>query len=288
MADPSDSPFGVWLVDKPAGPTSHDIVDRIRLGLPRGTRVGHAGTLDPFATGLLVVAIGRATRLVTYLTALDKTYRARVRLGAVSATGDPEGPITQTGAAIPARPLVESAVAVLPGVHRQRVPALAAVKVGGEPLYRRTRRGEAVERPEREIVVQEASLTADGLGDGWMELEVRCSKGTYIRQLVADLGEGLGCGAYCEELRRLAVGALRVEHAVAPADVAAHGGIDPLEALGGLPRRDLDEREAASIRHGRPIPGEGPGPVALVHGGALLAIAHPRDDGTLRPKVVFT
>ena len=252
----SPVPFGIWLVDKPAGPTSHDVVAGIRKQVGKGVRVGHAGTLDPFATGLLVVLIGKATRLVQYLTALDKTYRARIRLGATSATGDPEGPITQTGERIPDRARVAETVSGLPGTHRQQVPALAAVKVGGEPLYRRTRRGEAVDLPARDIVITEAHLVADDLADGWIDVDVTCSKGTYIRQLATDLGDALGCGGYCEELRRSAVGGMRVVDAVAPTTVRAFGGIDPRVALAPMPERILDERGASDVCHGRAIKGD--------------------------------
>jgi tRNA pseudouridine55 synthase len=248
--------------------------------------VGHAGTLDPFATGLLVLVIGRATRLVPYLTALDKTYRARVRLGATSDSGDVEGPIHPTGAPLPGAEEVRRAVAALPGPHRQRVPALAAVKVAGEPLYRRARRGEQIDAPVRDIVIASADV-ADLDPDGaWFDIEVRCSKGTYMRQLAADLGTSLGCGGYCEQLRRTAVGALRVEDAVAPEAVAADGGVDPLVAVGHLARRDLDDDEMAEVRHGRPVPGAAEGPVALAWRDRLVAIAVSRD-GRLRPRVVL-
>ena len=285
--DPA-SPFGVWLVDKPAGPTSHDIVARIRSHLGRGIKVGHSGTLDPFATGLLVVVVGRATRLVPYLTGLDKTYLARIRLGATSATGDPEGPITVSGERLPSRSEVDAAVARLVGPQRQRVPALAAVKVGGEALYARTRRGEEVEAPERDIVIHAAGVVAHDPGEATVDIEVSCSKGTYIRQLAADLGRVLGCGGYCERLRRTAVGSLRIEDAVPASAVAATGGVDPRLALAGaLGERALTPAEAIDAGHGRPVTGEAPGPVMLVAGDRLIAIAVPRDDGTLRPKVVL-
>jgi len=287
MGERHDPPFGVWLVDKPAGPTSHDVVAAIRRGLPKGTRVGHAGTLDPFATGLLVVLVGRATRLVPYLTGLDKTYVTRVRLGATSATGDPEGPIEATGRETPDMQALSAAVAALPGRRRQRVPALSAVRVDGERLYKRARRGETTDLPEREIVVESARCLGADLAHGNFDLEVRVSKGTYIRRLVSDLGDDLGCGSYCETLRRTTVGALRVEDAVPPAGVTARGGVDPVIALSGLERRDLNPAEAHDARHGRTVPGAASGPVALVADGCLIGVGHPREDGTLRPKVVL-
>ncbi|WP_217915779.1 tRNA pseudouridine(55) synthase TruB [Miltoncostaea marina] len=279
----------VWLVDKPAGPTSHDVVAAVRRRLPRRTKVGHAGTLDPFATGLLVVMTGRATRLAPYLTGLDKTYLATMRTGWTSASGDPEGPIEAAGEPATA----EAVAAALPGfvgAQRQRVPALSAVKVGGERLYRRTRRGEEVEAPERGIVVHELRLAEDH-GGGRVTVEARVSSGTYMRTLVADVGARLGCGAYCEALRRTAVGGLAVADAVAPDEVGGAGGLDPRAALAHLPARELSGEEAARVRHGGAV-AAGPGapadgPVALLAGGRLVAVAQPAADGALRPAVVI-
>lgn len=282
----ADAPFGIWLVDKPAGPTSHDVVASIRTNLGRGLRVGHTGTLDPFATGLLVIMVGKATRLVQFVTSLDKSYRARIRLGATSVTGDPEGPIEATGVAVPDRTTVARLIAELPGRHRQRVPALAAVKVDGEPLYRKTRRGEHAERPEREIAISAARIVDEDLADGWIDIEVTCSKGTYIRQLATDIGAALGCGGYCEALRRLAVGAMRVEDAVPPDAVRAHGGIDPRTALAPMEERALDDEGVRDVSHGRAIAGDASGPVMLVAHDRLVAIAYPRGDGWLQPRVV--
>jgi tRNA pseudouridine55 synthase len=281
--------FGVWLVDKPAGPTSHDVVAGIRRRLGRGVKVGHAGTLDPFATGLLVVVVGRATRLVPYLTGLDKTYIGRIRLGATSASGDTEGPITMTGSPVPERAQIDAAVARLVGTRRQRVPALAAVKVDGEALYTRTRRGETVDPPEREITIHGARIVDADPGGATIDLEIECSKGTYIRQVAADLGEALGCGGYCVALRRTAVGRLRIENAVAPEAVGVSGGIDPRVALADtLGVRDLTAAETIDVGHGRAVAGDAGGPVMLVADDRLVAIAEPGDDGMLRPKVVLT
>ena len=189
----------VVLVDKPAGITSHDAVARVRRRL--GAKTGHAGTLDPFATGLLIVLVGRtATREQRRFMELRKVYRARARFGAVSTTGDPEGEITETGV-IPAGELE------LPtGEIRQRPPAFSAVRVGGERAYRRARRGETFEVPERLVTVhrfEQLSREADGA-----EFEIECSSGTYVRSLIADLGD-----AYCTELRRLAIGPFSADEA---------------------------------------------------------------------------
>jgi len=190
---------GIILVDKPAGKTSHDLVAAIRrqVGI---RRVGHAGTLDPFATGLVIVLVGRATRAQRFFMVLPKVYRATARLGAVSSTGDPEGEIEETGVVPPDPPQLPT------GRVRQRPPAYSAVKVGGERAYRRARRGEAVDVPEREVTVYRFEQLARR-GDR-AELEIECSAGTYVRSLVADLGD-----AYCEGLRRTAIGPFGLEAA---------------------------------------------------------------------------
>ena len=200
---------GVLLIDKPAGMTSHDVVARVRRALG-GVRTGHAGTLDPFATGLLLVLVGRATKSQSALMALPKRYRTLARLGALSSTGDTEGEITETGRVPPAG-------APLPtGEIRQRPPAYSAVKVRGERAYRRARRGESFEMPERIVTVHRFEELSRSAGDGagepptaWFEIE--CGSGTYVRSLIADLGD-----AYCLQLRRTAIGPFEVSAAVPP------------------------------------------------------------------------
>lgn len=275
----------VWLVDKPAGPSSHDVVARVRRTIGRGPKVGHAGTLDPFATGLLIVLVGRATRLAPYLTALDKTYVFDIRLGAVSVTGDPEGPITQTGTP-PGRDALADALAAMTGPQRQRVPPHSAVKVGGERLYARARRGEEVETPERDIVIHALRLLDGPDAGGVARIEVTCSKGTYVRRLAMDIGEALGCGAYCATLRRTAVGTLDVADAVEAEEVRTEGGIGLTRALAHLPSHELGDEEAARVAHGIAPAGTAQGVVALLHRGRLVAVA--RGDGErLRPEVVL-
>lgn len=187
----------VLLCDKPLGVTSHDVVVQVRR--ERGCKAGHAGTLDPFATGLLLVLLGRATRLQQFLTGLPKTYVARARFGWRSSTGDPDGELTETGQ-IPASLELPS------GAVRQRVPMTSAVRVGGERLYRKAHRGETVETPEREVDVYRAELLDRDVGSARYEIE--CSAGTYIRTLIETLGD-----AYCSELRRTAIGPFKVEDA---------------------------------------------------------------------------
>jgi tRNA pseudouridine55 synthase len=277
---------GVWLVDKPAGPTSHDVVAAVRRRLGRGVKVGHAGTLDPFATGLLLILTGRATRLAPFLTALDKTYVATVRLGATSATGDPEGPVTVSGHPAPAD-RVEGVLSTFRGRRRQRVPAFSAVKVGGERLYRRARRGEEVEAPEREVVIHGIEMLGYDRSTGRLRLEVRCGKGTYMRQLAVDIGESLGCGGYCEELRRTAVGHMGTAAAVAAEDVDRGPGVGIRTALSEMPVRELDPSGALAVLHGRSVPGEAAGPVLLVRGDDVLAVARPGAPGMLHPSLVL-
>ena len=259
----------VLLVDKPAGKTSHDVVAAVRRehGGRKGPRVGHAGTLDPFATGLLLVLLGRATRVQRFLMELPKTYEAVARFGAVSTTGDPEGEITETGAPVPEPLLLPT------GVIRQRPPAYSAVKVGGERAYRLARRGEEVALPEREVEVYE-------FDELWREpprvgLRVRCSAGTYVRTLVADLGD-----AYCEELRRTAIGPFGVGDAERQIPLA--------DALGAVMEvRRIEGDDARRAAHGVAVPGEAGGHVLLTDDEGPIAVAAPREGGVLKPIVGF-
>ena len=187
----------VLLFDKPAGITSHDAVARVRR--ERGVKAGHAGTLDPFATGLLLILLGRATRLQRFLMGLPKTYLATARLGWRSSTGDPDGALTQTGR-------IPGSLELPTGTVRQQVPMTSAVRVGGERLYKKAHRGEVVETPVRDVQVHRAELLA---ADGERaHYEIECSAGTYVRTLVETLED-----AYCEELRRTAIGPFGVEDA---------------------------------------------------------------------------
>jgi tRNA pseudouridine55 synthase len=255
---------GVVLIDKPAGPTSHDVVARVRRALPRGVKVGHAGTLDPFATGLLLVLLGRATRIQQFLMALGKEYETVARLGWTSSTGDPEGVLTETGR-------VPAPDAVLPtGLVRQRPPAYSAVKVAGERAYKLARRGEAVELPERVVTVHEfVELAREG---DRRRFRIRCSSGTYVRSLIADLGD-----AYCTALRRTAIGAFDVADAC--------DEVVPLAAaLTFLPEVRLEEEDARAAGHGRAVSGNASGVVRLTDAEGLIALAEPRE-GLLKPIV---
>jgi tRNA pseudouridine55 synthase len=265
------SSSGVVLYDKPAGITSHDVVARMRRSFGRGVKVGHGGTLDPFATGLLLVLVGRATRVQRFLLELPKTYEVTARFGAVSSTGDPEGEIVVTGA-VPTGDL-----ALPTGVVIQRPPAFSAVKVGGKRAYALARAGVNVELPERSVQVyrfDERCRDADRRG-----FVIECSSGTYVRSLIADLGD-----AYCEQLRRTRIGLFEVEDAD-PERVV------PLEqALRFLPEVRLDREQARQAGHGVAVPGApaprgSPGAVRLTDDGGLIALAEPRDGGLLKPVV---
>lgn len=238
----------------------------VRRSLPRGIKVGHAGTLDPFATGLLLVLVGRATRAQRFLMGLPKTYRAVARLGWTSDTGDRDGELTETGR-LPER------LEIPVGEQLQRPPAYSAVKVGGERAYARARRGEVVETEARPVTVYRSELLWHD-GDR-AAFEIECSAGTYVRTLIADLGD-----AYCHELERTAIGPFRL------ADAGAE--LPLVEALAFLPERALTEAETEAVRHGRRVPrgGTEEGPVRLMTEDALIAIAEPRAE-ELQPVVVF-
>lgn len=224
---------GVLLIDKPAGVTSHDVVAGVRRarGGRRGPKVGHAGTLDPFATGLLLVLVGRATRVQRFLMGLRKRYETVARFGAVSTTGDPEGEITETGD-VPAGDLL------LPtGRIRQRPPAYSAIKVGGRRAYALARAGEQVEIPEREVEVYcFEELWRDG---DRRAFAIECAAGTYVRSLIADLGD-----AYCTELRRTAIGPFEV------ADADPERLVPLGDALAFLPAVELAGEPARRAAHG--------------------------------------
>ena len=256
---------GVLLCDKPAGVTSHDVVAQVRRRCGRGVKVGHAGTLDPFATGLLLVLIGRATRVQRFLMALPKRYETVARLGWTSTTGDPEGELAP--GRTPPEPLE------LPtGTIRQRPPDYSAVKVGGRRAYALARAGEAVDIPAREVHVSAFDLLwRDG---DRAAFAIECSSGTYVRSLIADLGD-----AYCVELRRTHIGPFAV------ADAERFVGLD--DALGFLPAVELTGEDARRAAHGAAVPGHAAGVVRLRDGDGLIALAEPRQDGTLKPIVGF-
>ena len=291
-------PAGVILYSKPPEATSHDVVARVRRRLREATgrervKVGHAGTLDPFATGLLLVLVGRATRAQRFLMALPKRYRAAARLGWRSDTGDRDGRLEHTGR-VPAK------IELPTGEFLQRPPAYSAVRVAGERAYARARRGEAVEAAPRAVTVYRWSLLRRD--EDRAELEIECSAGTYVRQIVADLGD-----AYCEELERTAIGPFEL------ADADPERIVPLAEALTFMPARELHAEEAERAMHGVAVAAGGAAPdvastavatgsdagtngagtrggpnaLRLTHAGELIAIAEVCGE-ELKPVVVFS
>ena len=275
------------LVAKPAGPTSHDVVDVVRRAL-HTSRVGHLGTLDPFAEGLLVVVVGRATRLSAFAAGWRKVYTGVIRLGTVTTTDDGTGTVVLESEAWRAlhQSHVADVLARFRGMTLQRPPAHSAVHVDGERAYRRARRGEAVHLPERPVEIEELVLEAYAPPD--VRVRATVGGGTYVRSLARDIGEALGCGAHLAALQRTAVGPFRLEQAKRAEDVTT-ADLRPAGLLvADLPSRSLggDEREA--VVHGRPLTAHGEAPrVALFADGELVAVGE-REGDMLRPRVVLS
>ena len=252
------SEAGLVVVDKPGGMTSHDVVGRCRRIF--GTRkVGHAGTLDPRATGVLVVGIERATKILGLLTATDKSYAATIRLGQTTSTEDAEGELLQS---VSAENVTEAqigeALAALHGEIAQVPSSVSAVKVGGKRAYKLAREGQAVELPPRNVRIDRFDALAvrhhDGLVD--VDVEVDCSSGTYIRALARDVGTALGVGGHLTALRRTRVGRFGLDHARTLDKLAAQPRLSYTldeACLQSFPRRDLTDTEAEDTRHGRPL-----------------------------------
>lgn len=282
MAAAPAVPEGILLVDKPSGMTSHDVVDIERRAL--GTRkIGHAGTLDPMATGLLVLGVGRATRLLRYLGDLEKTYAGVARLGEETDTLDADGAIVRTTAVSASRDDVERACAALMGEHRQTPPAYSAVKVGGRKLYEAARVGEALVAPPRRVRVDAFDVSAFDGRD--VTFRVVCSGGTYVRVLVAGVGQALGCGAHVFALRRTAIGPLTEGDADGPGE----GELLPIErAVAHLPRVDLEPGEARAASNGTILGPAGiDGPYGVYDPRGRLIGVYRDDEAKARPEVVL-
>jgi tRNA pseudouridine55 synthase len=246
---------GVLIVDKPAGCTSHDVVQRVRKALKQRS-VGHAGTLDPLATGVLVVAVGEGTKLVSHLQLDDKRYQVTIALGSETDSLDADGEVTET-ANVPPLDIgeVEQAVQKFIGRHPQEAPKLSAIKVGGRPLHRRTRRGEDVQAPVREVELYEA--TVDAVGQNEVVLSLHCGKGFYVRSLARDLARALGTVGHVKMLRRTASGVFEIGDALHGDDMTAEAIAERLiplrDACGALRRVELTQEGAEHARHGRRI-----------------------------------
>ena len=299
MTTSAEAPVGLAVVDKPAGWTSHDVVARARRVL--GTRkAGHAGTLDPDATGLLLLGVGRATRLLRFLTALPKTYETDIILGVETDTLDASGTTTAThdmaGVTLDD---ARRAAAALTGDLEQVPPMVSAVRVGGRRLHELARQGIEVERAARPVHVErfEVEPLTDAPGPSLrLRAVITCSSGTYVRVLAADLGAALGGGAHVDNLRRTAVGLFTLEQAVPLDDLGTESLLEPAEALGWMPSVVVGEEVAGWVAHGRVLPlaevapsGE-PAPLrwrVLGPDGRLLAVYRPHHGGQARPDVVL-
>ncbi|UCC76875.1 MAG: tRNA pseudouridine(55) synthase TruB [Anaerolineales bacterium] len=288
---------GILNINKPKGMTSHDVVTLVRR-VTGQRKVGHAGTLDPLATGVLLLCLGRATRVAEYLMASDKTYRANIRLGTTTDTYDAEGEIVAVAdAGRVTRARVEQELSSLVGTLEQVPPMYSAIKHKGTPLYRLARRGQSVKRRPRTVQIRELQLLQ------WkppeLEIEVHCSKGTYIRSLAHDLGQRIGCGAYLVSLTRLASGSFRIAQSVSLDElekIVSRGELAGLlhsldTALQAYPAVAVDPRTAGRIVLGQRVELSAPPASHLcrVYGadGQLLALLRYRSDGLWQPHKVF-
>jgi len=290
----STEPFGLAVIDKPAGITSHDVVATIRRSLSV-RRVGHAGTLDPPATGVLLVGVGRSTRLLRFLQGTDKAYDGTFVLGSTTTTLDATGEVTGTFDMMSVTPdEVAAAAASLTGEIDQIPPMVSALHVDGRRLHELAREGVEVERAARPVTV--AAFDVELVGAGTWRFHVECGSGTYVRSLVDDLGRALGGGAHLSSLRRTRVGRFSIDDAVALDAFTAQGRgatlLDPAAMVAHLAQVRVDAADAASLAHGRKIavarPEEATGPVAVVGPDRdQLAVGEIHGTGTLRPDVVL-
>lgn len=288
----SAGPDGILVIDKPAGMTSHDVVDAIRKRF-RTKKVGHAGTLDPDATGLLIVGLGKATRLLAYAQGAPKRYSATARFGISTSTQDASGEVvSERACSFTADDLVRM-LERFTGSIEQVPPMVSAVKIGGQRLHELARRGMEVERPARPVTVHALALTAFREGENpEADLDVHCSSGTYIRTLIHDVGEALGCGAHMTSLRRTATAGFEPPDSK-PLDEVSESDIRPLsEALRSVAQIQLEDGHAMDVQHGRRLPGDlAPGlgeqdVVGLLHGGELVAVYRRAGDQLVADRVV--
>jgi tRNA pseudouridine55 synthase len=291
--DGIDGPDGIAIIDKAAGWTSHDVVAKAR-GLLGTRRVGHSGTLDPDATGVLVLGVGRATRLLTFLSGLDKRYVGEVVLGTATSTLDASGEVTGTwDMASVGLADVQDAASALTGDIEQVPPMVSAKKVDGRRLHELARAGIAVERAGVPVRV-DTFVVGAAVASGVYPIDVTCSSGTYVRSLAADLGAALGGGAHLRALRRLRVGPYGLEEAVALEELAPERLLPPSAALRGRPTVTVDDDVAVLIGNGRVLDDEvlgaaGEGPWAVLGpDGSLLAVYERHRAGTVKPAVVLS
>lgn len=285
---------GLLVIDKPAGMTSRDVVNRVQRWFPRKTKLGHTGTLDPLATGVLVICVGAATRLADYVQAMGKTYTSCFRLGAISTTDDADGEITEIPNAVPlSREQVDAALAGFVGVIHQVPPAFSAIKVAGERAHTLARQGQDVSLVARPVRIDAVRVSHYE----WplLDVEIDCGKGTYIRSIARDLGDKLGCGAHVQALRRTRVGPFQVEQGIgldlSPEE--AHARMLPMAtATAQMKQVRLTRDEARRFRNGQTLPlqvsGRVPEEIAVTdEQGNLIGIAEQKPSGHIRPVVVL-
>jgi tRNA pseudouridine55 synthase len=286
---------GFLVIDKPGGMTSRDAVNRAQEWFPRKTKIGHTGTLDPLATGVLVVCVGQATRLADYVQAMGKSYASRFRLGATSTTDDADGEVAETpGAKAPTRAEIEAALAKFVGVVEQIPPAVSALKVSGQRAHDLVRKGEDVKLAARPVRIDAIRV----IGYAWphLDVEVDCGKGTYIRSIARDLGAALGCGGLVQTLRRTRVGPFLAGDGIdleATPDEALAALLPMNAAVPELERVVVDERDAALLRMGQRIRVDAADgiadetEVALIHESGELVAIGVVERGQIKPKMVF-
>jgi tRNA pseudouridine55 synthase len=289
----TSEPVGLLLVDKPEGPTSHDVTVSVRR-LIKTRRIGHAGTLDPFASGLLVLCVGWAARLAEYLTALPKVYHGVVRLGEVTDTDDLTGEVIKRSDAWRelAPDQISDAVVGQIGELEQRPPIYSAKKLAGERAYALARRGQRPQLVPRRVTVGRLTIRELALPD--FSIEIECSSGTYVRSIARDLGEALGVGGHLTKLRRISVGDFSIDHAVRLGDARSQQEVmallrEPAAAVAHLAQVEVTATAGEALRQGRPVTWSEPlgaGPLAVHVEGAFLGIGELRD-GRLWPKKVF-
>ena len=287
--------FGLLNINKPPGPTSHDVVARVRRLIGRKTKVGHAGTLDPFATGVLVVCVGPATRLASFVTDHDKQYETEITFGAASTTDDLVGELTPSEAPIPSIEQVGDVIGEFVGLIDQVPPAHSAIHVNGRRAYELARANEEVDIPSRKVRIDAIEVLA--MTENRLRLRIDCGKGTYIRAIARDLGTRLGCPAYCSALTRTAIGAFVIADAAALEDLTGENISDALQsarlAVADWPTITLDDDGEKEIRLGRAVPyappaAAPPNVAAIDATGRLVALCTVDGDaGVARPNKVF-
>lgn len=273
---------GVLLVNKLIGGTSYDVVERVKRRTGERS-VGHTGTLDPRASGLLILLLGRATKLAPYLNDLDKTYETTIRLGVTTTTDDLDGEIVRELPVPADRGAIEAALTKFVGTIQQRPPDYSAVKVGGVPAYKRARAGEQLELAARNVTIQ----AIEPLGFDPLRLRVTCSGGTYIRALARDLGEALGCGGAVAELCRTRIGPFTLEHAAQESAIDAELVQPPDTAVSFLPEVTLLPENVRDFTDGKPIPGDGSGHVRVYGPDGFIGIADAENGNIKAIRVLF-